>query len=252
MKEKIIYFIFSLFFVFATAGIFQNKAYKEKIKDDYISYNIENLELITNDTPFPNNNFIFLERHILTKSGAEMKISSASGIALKSLDGRVWGMTVAHFCIDEEEKRFISDNKIEAKISNRASIFGNIYQIDNIVYDRSKDLCVFSFLSEHKVKTIKWAKKYPKVGEKIFTSSAPLGLYSHELRMHFEGRFGGCQYPGYCFYTIPGIMGSSGSGVIDKQGNIVSIIAVSVTDFNEITGGAKLEDIIEMYVRYIP
>ena len=120
--------------------------------------------------------------------------------------------------------------------------------------DVESDLCVITFTSPYayKIKKIKPAKKYPEVGEKLFTASSPLGLYQHEMRLLFEGFFAGC-YDGqpYCFYTIPGIQGSSGSGVINSKGQLVSILDVSVIDFYQVTGGARLENIMTMYYTYI-
>ena len=111
------------------------------------------------------------------------------------------------------------------------------------------------FKSEYskRVKKIKIAKSYPRIGEKVYTASSPLGMFQHELRLIFEGYFAGCDMDDvYCFYTIPGINGSSGSGVLNSKGQLVSILDVSIIDFNHITGGAKIENIREMYYLYIP
>ena len=91
------------------------------------------------------------------------------------------------------------------------------------------------------------------LGEKLYTVSSPLGMYHPYTRFHFEGYFAGCidESP-YCFYTIPGIEGSSGSGVLNKNGRLVSILDISVIDFYQITGGAKLEIIHEVFIIYIP
>jgi hypothetical protein len=72
------------------------------------------------------------------------------------------------------------------------------------------------------------------------------------MRLHFEGYFAGCSEDDlYCFYSIPGTVGSSGSGILDSDGNLISILDVSIVDFNHITGGTRLEIVKELYEMYV-
>ena len=217
------------------------------------------------NTPYPLQNFVYLDT-FLTMTNNEGKatgqiINSASGIAVRGRRNKVYAMTAAHLCaVDESEYAsvFAMINIIypnhEIKTQKRVAFFGDFYPIEEVYPDVENDVCVITFTSPyaHKVKTIKPARSYPEIGEKVYAISSPLGMFSHEMRLIFDGYFAGCQEDSiYCFYTLAGVEGSSGSGVLNERGQLVSILDVSVINFHEITGGAKLEAIREMYDTYI-
>jgi hypothetical protein len=85
----------------------------------------------------------------------------------------------------------------------------------------------------------------PKIGDDIYTISAPLGISTEKTRLHFEGKFGGCDNDlfHFCFYTLPAIFGSSGSGILNKEGELIGIISVSIVDFKNVSGGAGVEEL---------
>lgn len=216
-------------------------------------------------TPYPVQNFLYLDTHlsIMSKEGVEkgQTLNSASGIAVKSINGRVFAFTAGHWCSASEENyagpiltlSMMYPNHI-FKIEKRVAFYGEYLFIDEIFSDVENDICVITFRSDYasKVQKIKPAKKNPELGEEVFTSSSPLGMFSHDLRLIFSGRFSGCdQGLKYCFYTIPGVQGSSGSGVLNKRGELVSILDVSVLDFHQITGGTRLEAVREMYDKHV-
>ena len=217
------------------------------------------------NTPYPLQNFVYLDT-FLTMTDPEGEstgqiINSASGIAVKGKRNKVYAMTAAHWCVVDESEYETAFSMIKAlypgheiKTQKRVAFFGQFYPIEEIYDDVENDICVITFTSPyaHKVKNIKPARKYPEIGEKVYAISAPLGMFSHEMRLIFDGYFAGCQDDSiYCFYTLAGVEGSSGSGVLNERGQLVSILDVSVINFHEVTGGAKLEAITEMYDRYI-
>ena len=216
-------------------------------------------------TPYPVQNFLYLDTHlsVISNDGVEngQTINSASGIAVKGSKDKVYAFTAGHWCSAEDES-YLSiittmalmnpDNTY--KIEKRVAFYGEFYFIEEIFSDMVNDICVITFSSPYayKVKKIKPANRYPEIGEEVFTSSSPLGMFSHTLRLIFTGRFSGCdQNIKYCFYTIPGVQGSSGSGVLNKKGELVSILDVSVVDFHQITGGTRLETVKEMYNKHV-
>lgn len=238
-----------------------------KINSTYFSHIQKYDKLYTNvsKNPYPMQNFLYLDDVLLgeDKTGLQKgeTIGSASGTALNNKGDKVFALTAGHWCeIGEEDySKMINVYQVLApdiqfSIKKRAAFFGEFYPIDIIYLDTVNDICVITFESPyaHKIKKIKPAKNYPKLGEEVFTSSAPLGIFSHDMRLFFDGYFSGCDTKAnYCFYTIPGIHGSSGSGVLDKHGNIVSILNIAIKEFNNITGGVRLEVIKQVYDDYI-
>jgi len=250
------YFIIISLIALTCTGIEKNK---DKI--NHVQH-MQKLFKKTSNTPYPNQNFLYMIQTLaVTVEGKEVEqlISTASGIAVKRDGKTVYGLTAGHWCDTNQE---IKDNKeiqvsapglIEVKM--KASFYGKVYEIEIVHSDSLYDICVVRFDSPYanKIKRISPAKKYPKIGERLYTVSAPLGMYHPYTRFHFDGYFAGCMSESvYCFYTIPGVEGSSGSGVLNKKGELVSILDISVIDFYQITGGAKLEIIKEMYILYLP
>ena len=210
------------------------------------------------DTPYPNKNFVSLTKRIVDVSTDEydvVPLSTASGILIKNDGDDLYGLTAAHWCAPIQSPDFAlfshllgysSLEEANNSIMTHADFFGHTYAIDIIDMDMENDVCLFTLTSKfaNQIKNIKIAKKSPEIGEEIFAASAPLGIASPKVRLHFSGYYGGCS-DGMteCFYTIPGISGSSGSGVLNRKGELVSILTISIIGFHDVTGGVRLEAI---------
>ena len=194
------------------------------------------------NTPYPLQNFVYLDTFLtMTDEEGESTgqiINSASGIAVRGVRNKVYAMTAAHWCAVNESEyanvfamiRVIYPNHT-IETQKRVAFFGEFYPIEEIYADVENDVCVITFTSPyaHKVKNIKPARSYPEIGEKVYAISSPLGMFSHEMRLIFDGYFAGCQEDSiYCFYTLAGVEGSSGSGVLNERGQLISILDVSV------------------------
>lgn len=245
--------------ILACTRLENNNSYYSHIQD------FDNLYEQSSDNPYPIQNFLYVDKVLMAtdKKGEQsgQPISSASAIAVHNYGEKVYAFTAGHWCEEDVEEYSsmltmakIVNPEVNFSIENRVAFYGEFYPIQDVFIDSAADLCVVTFDSPfaHRIKKIKPAKKYPKIGEKVYTSSAPLGMFSHQMRFLFDGYFSGCSNGEiYCFYTVPGVQGSSGSGVLNKKGQLISILDVSVVNFHNITGGARLENIIEMYHTYI-
>ena len=80
--------------------------------------------------------------------------------------------------------------------------------------------------------------------------AAPLGIHDPYTRNNFEGRFSGCNNS-ECQFTIPATYGSSGSAVINKNGEIISIVSSAVIQFPHITVGPTHLQLIEFLGKYL-
>jgi S1-C subfamily serine protease len=115
--------------------------------------------------------------------------------------------------------------------------------------NHSDDVCLIKFESKFAQysQKIEIAKDYPKIGDPIYTISSPVAVKSPTIRNHFVGKFSGClTNDPECLYTIPGTHGSSGSGVLNEDGELIGILTIAINGFNNITGGVKLSAINEI------
>ena len=249
-------FSFVLFFLFSSCLAYKNNnQYNKHVKMMNEIY--EN----SDSNAFPNQNFLFLYKTLEEKTtGEDIILSSASGISFTRKRNVLYGLTAGHWCMTESGREFELfssfmgyDNTVNAlkSIEHKVDYFGKTYPIVLIDIDVANDLCIFKFKSEfaNQSKNITIAEDYPSIGDKVYSIGAPFGISDPKIRLHFEGYFSGCVGNGVeCYYTIPGTFGSSGSGVLNKDGELIGILTIAVREFNNVTGGAKLKpikDIIE-------
>ena len=213
----------------------------------------------------PYQNFIYIKKYVYFNSEKEnfckkddlsldcefIPYGEGSGIAVDHIKNKVRILTAHHVCeeqtwealslIYEDEDGEYNYPTFKLKVS----FYGGEYDAIITKTDQDNDLCLLEINSEYgyKVKKIKIAQEKPKTGEIVYSLSAPLGIASDFTRMKFRGYWAGCDSSltseDFCYYTIPAAPGSSGSGVFNQYGELVSIISIAMTGFNEISGGPR-------------
>ena len=213
----------------------------------------------------PYQNFVFIEKFVYFDentqnfcSGNDLSIDCSfvnygqgSGIAVDHKKNKVRILTAHHVCEEQamEMLSLIFENK-EGEYDYpvfkiKVHFYGKEYRATIAKTDQDNDLCLLEIQSEfaYKVRNIKVADQKPRMGETVYSLSAPLGIASDFIRMKFRGSWSGCDsdltLEDYCYYTIPAAPGSSGSGVFNQYGELVSIISIAMTGFDEISGGPR-------------
>ena len=171
-------------------------------------------------------------------------MSTASGLAFKTVNDVTYVLTANHFCNP-------GDHGIDTGIFG--IIDSNIFVSDSqgdlwsskIAYSNSEyDLCLLgSEMPE--VKSIPLAEKIPTVGERVYTISAPDGFALRAVGLHFEGIFSGCDYEKLCYYTFPSTFGSSGSIILNRNSKIIGMIQMSPSTFDFTSIGVGVDTIRE-------
>lgn len=238
-----------------------------------VAVNLKNNQFKMNSysdySPFPNKNFVFLEKYTTldeegnlcygnpstcTKKGD--LIASASGAVIKKVGSTAYVLTAGHFCVNDSEGVPKKDGKDVVR-AYAVYIQNFLIPARVIKIDELNDLCLISVkdpsIKRMSFKRIKVARSQPHVGEKIYTVAAPLGIYSPMSRHHFTGFYSGCEdYFNlkliFCFYTIPAAEGSSGSLVLNKNGQIVGMIQLALIGFENISMGIH-QDQIRLFLK---
>ncbi len=265
-KNKLLYFTIALT---ALITIFTTSlgccSYNKNILEEKIKFNNYQKTLKqSSNTPALNENFIYLTRIVAGSNDTERicqkeedykdcetliaPLTSASGYIFKvdKKNYKLYALTAGHWCHDLNKdnvsETFRHNLDYEPMTRNIASFMGYQHDIQDIYMDMENDICIITFNSEHagEAKNVKFAKRNPLIGEKVYAISSPEWHYSKSVRNHFEGRFSGCDIY-ECFYTIPATFGSSGSAVINEKGEIISIITKASIDFNNISFGPRLK-----------
>jgi len=218
------------------------------------------------DNFLPNQNFVFLRKYIYVNNKEKRfcekdeldinceyeEYSTGSAIAIENNKNRLKILSVFHVC---GEETFEALDLIYQKNNGeygyphfrlKAYFYGLEYDAYIVNYDMENDICLIEIESEfaYKAKKIKVAKQKPKLGETLYTISAPHSMSSKTTRFHFHGAFAGCDNENltkfdFCYFSIPAAPGSSGSGVFNKYGELVSLISITLGPFPEISAGPR-------------
>ena len=162
--------------------------------------------------------------------------SSGTGFGIAYHENSTIVMTAGHVCEPLSDK-----TGFETKFSV-VTIEGLEIPANPIAVSKTQDLCLV------KIKKIlpiaKIAKESPDNGDKIKYSGYPLGVFIPGTLHHFDGYMGGIDAEGNHLYNIPTVGGSSGSPIYNENGEVVAIISAVMTDFEHITFGVGLHNIL--------
>lgn len=177
--------------------------------------------------------------------------SLASGVILEN--GQI--LTAGHVCISMtttegkaimyESLQLNGDNQPEGtiKILNRAVDYdGNMHPVEVDMIDVNTDLCLLDAPSVN-ISGVKLANQMPHQGSKVYTISAPSGVFSPGMSLIFDGYYAGEDLEDDSYFTIPAAPGSSGSPIFNHQGELIGIIFAAHNDFENLAIAANLDEI---------
>jgi len=247
-------------FVQISCCAINNYKSSEELYVSYLDKKFNKTKTIAN-----NQNFIFLTKYVMSKDNNDFTkicyenedkfvncndpltpVNSASGYVVSTDKSKndIYALTAAHWCEEiSKEELYDTTELIFDKmplIGYYASFMGSNYKVKRYVMDYTSDLCLVVFTSKYAsyAKKTKIANHDPSIGDKVYSISAPMWSYDEEYRQHYTGLASGCD-EFECAFTLPATYGSSGSAVINENGEIVSIISRAAVSFNYYTLGTK-------------
>ena len=196
------------------------------------------LEQYKQDIVNPINNFVFLTKEIKIDPNCvesrssrceALLMSTASGLVMSSDDQSVMILTAGHFCDSSGLPPSLNPTIVGiADDSPR--------ELSMVSIDRDNDLCMLigpKYEDEWFDDTI-IAEKMPKIGDPVIAVAAPNSIGGPGLRLVFDGRFSGCTSK-MCLFTIPATFGSSGGGIYNEKGELLSIVMAVTHNFENAT-----------------
>ena len=221
IKSGVVVFII-LLFIFGCMSLKTHVVYEKPVQSLYVK------EFRTGSE-----NFVFLLKELdpficIQDSCDPVLGPTASGFVFSSDSNSIFVMTAAHFCVVDDETSIFFNEKIIG--------FANDTPRDmHILYlDKESDLCMLFGVknSDESFFNIKLADEV-MIGEELHTVAAPEGMGGPEKRLIFTGIFGGCDEQ-ICMSTISASFGSSGAGIYNKKGELLSIVMAIHENYNHV------------------
>jgi len=168
------------------------------------------------------------------------KISgTGSGVIIGERDGKSLVITAGHVCAGGRELiPMVEDLNVQYHIELETG-YGNQGHATILSIDMINDLCLL-ISDTHLGPAVPVYNGEPELHEKVYNMASPLGLAVPIAVPVFDGYFAGHVSSLYIF-TIPAAPGSSGSPVMNEDGEIISIINAAAISFDEYAIGCKTQ-----------
>jgi S1-C subfamily serine protease len=168
--------------------------------------------------------------------------TGSGSVVGRTFDGS-YILTAAHLCDHYAELKNLNDINNELEADDEFTEIILVYKVKDIAdftyrakivgYDNQLDSCI-AFVWGLFRPALTISNTGPVIGEEYYNVAAPAGFFEKDLVPLFEGRFIG-DFRGADVYTIPAIGGSSGSPIINRDGELVGIIYARHNRFHHIT-----------------
>ena len=128
------------------------------------------------------------------------------------------------------------------------------YNAQILDIDKKEDLCLMHIYGLFE-KPVFLSRRKPQAGDKVYSMSAPGGIFQRHTVPLFEGIYSGI-YQHYEFgrkamYTFPVTGGMSGSAILNNKGAVVGVISAGNARFHHIMLGVPHDSTIDFIVKNI-
>jgi S1-C subfamily serine protease len=172
-----------------------------------------------------------------------------SGFLVATNDRASWGITAGHLCVQEPPQgaTLVGPDGVEREPRIRSQIRviwlgGEWHHAVVEEVHPNLDLCVLRLDNVRAPQIIEVAPRPPRLGDRVFVMSAPLGTFDPKgMLLHFEGIYSGhtADIPPpmggapmiFDAYTVPARGGSSGSPIMNTEGQLVGVTSVALRNF---------------------
>lgn len=197
---------------------------------------------------------IVLEREINGYGQTAEFSSMGSGSVIDIIDEHSIVLTANHVCDPLQAGMPLQTNLVRVKdvYIEITGYYGGAYPAEILYSDIDYDLCLLKVEGTWAV-PIAIANESVPVGERVYNMAAPTGFFSPGMVPLFEGFSSGNLGPlGYqdTIYTIPTKGGSSGSPVLNSEGEIIGVIHSAIGGVESIAVACTWEELESFIFRY--
>ena len=169
--------------------------------------------------------------------------SAASGFIVKVVDDGAFAITAAHVCEDKVPPNMESPTTKTSATYVMRRLDGESYSASVLTYDSEIDVClVFVKDLTEGVEAVKVSPVAPEPGDRIYNIAAPIAIFRPNMVPVLEGRYNG-ESANLAWYTLPAAPGSSGSMIVNENGELVGLVHSVFVRFPVITLATRHGDL---------
>jgi hypothetical protein len=177
----------------------------------------------------PRNSFLFVKKALTvyrctedtnTCERSNLR-SAASAYVVRVVPTGVFAMTAAHVCENDAIPGVDPERMVASYTMVRVD--GEEYTGKVLQYDRSIDACMLFVEGAKGLEAIPIADRPPAPGDRVFNVAAPRALFRPGVAPILEGRYSG-ETDSAAWYTLPAAPGSSGSMIVNAEGELVGMV----------------------------
>lgn len=180
--------------------------------------------------------------------------SAGSGVIVKSEDDMNYVLTAGHICVPPQgELASTLNSSVEVDVRYMMKLttgFGRESEGEIVAVDLDNDLCLLKS-NKHLGPALKVSPQDPMLHEEVYNMANPAGLASSLAVPVFKGYYVG-NIAMLSIYSIPAVGGSSGSPIMNKDNEIISIVSAAAIRFDEYAIGPRTEKVREFLLAHLP
>lgn len=182
--------------------------------------------------------FFIFRSDTINSNQESMVVSQSSGTGTTIYSNNDYSdvLTAGHVCIDY----FLNFPGIVYNYK-LIDFHGNERMADMIAIDDESDLCLLRVYAESVAVRISTSPMIS--GMPVRYSGYPMGLYMPGNLHHFSGHFSGTDNTGFSMYSLAVTGGSSGSAILNSDGEIIGMISSVTEGFAHLVIGPGIERI---------
>ena len=171
-------------------------------------------------------------------------VGHGSGAVIKNYRNGAYILTAGHVCEEEDFRKEMTSLGFDFNMNFEVVDIDELrYKAEVTKVDKELDTCIM-YVKHLAKPSIKLRNKMPVIGKKYYNVAAPAAIFGENMIPILEGRYSGYwDNIGFAVYTIPAIGGSSGSPIVNEDGELVGMIHSVHVHFPFISFSPKADDL---------